>query len=78
MTPLQNCESLVQQRPVPKRLTVFLSDAFIERLNAWRRLQADPPTQGMALRILAGRQMDAEGVPPEQTGKEGDEPDDGC
>ena len=50
---------------MPVRLTVFLPDSFIDRLDAWRRSQKNPPTRGMALRVLAGRAMDAEGVPPE-------------
>jgi hypothetical protein len=50
---------------MPVRLTVFLPDTFVDRLDAWRRGQKNPPTRGMALRILAGRMMDAEGTPPE-------------
>jgi len=44
---------------MPVRLTVFLSDEFVARLDAWRREQDNPPTRGMALRILAERQMEA-------------------
>jgi hypothetical protein len=43
---------------MPVRLTVFLSDEFGARLDAWRREQDNPPTRGMALRILADRQME--------------------
>jgi len=43
---------------MPVRLTVFLSDEFVARLDAWRREQDNPPTRGMALRMLADRQME--------------------
>jgi hypothetical protein len=45
---------------MPVRLTVFLSDEFLARLDAWRRAQSNPPTRGMALRTLAERQIEAE------------------
>ena len=56
-----------QAETVPTRLTVFLNDSFVARLDAWRRAQANPPTRGMALRLLAGIALDvAERPPPEE------------
>ena len=50
----------VHNTPPKRRLTVFLNDGLLTRLDAWRRAQANPPTRGMALRMLAERQMKTE------------------
>ena len=47
---------------MPLRLTVFLPDDFVKRLDTWRRAQENPPTRGLALRALAEEAMDARGV----------------
>lgn len=73
---MQGFHIAAQNNPVPQRITVFLPDSYIDRLDAWRRLQKDPPSRPMALRLLATMAMDAAGVPPEVTFPDGgEEPD---
>jgi hypothetical protein len=42
------------------QINVRVDEAFLTRLDAWRRKQLDPPTRPAALKALAERALDAE------------------
>jgi len=57
IAPLKKRRTLRHDTVMPVRLNLWLPDDFVEKLDAWRRAQSNPPTRGGALKELAAQRL---------------------
>lgn len=68
--PLRDNATIRHEGGMPVRLNLWLADDLVEKLDAWRRAQRNPPTRAAALKELAQQRLDGmdarelEPVPP--------------
>lgn len=69
--PLRGNGAVRHQGGMPVRLNLWLDDDLVEKLDAWRRAQQNPPTRAAALKALAKERLEETGAPgsPEPTSK---------